>query len=109
MPDRTGCPESFRKVLSAATALALLLPVKIGAQDLQRATIAPGGEISSGGTFEITALAGQPLAGRAAGGEFVLEVGGLFPRSDAVGSLIFTDGFETVAVRRDGETVEGSE
>lgn len=87
--------------------LGLLLTGSIAAQELERGTVASGGETSSGGRFEIVALTGQPVLGRAEGDDYVLRVGALVPRPGAAGSLVFTDSFETPsATRREGTNEE---
>ena len=83
-----------------AVILGLLLTGSIAAQELERGTVASGGETSSGGRFEVIALTGQPVVGRAEGDDYVLRVGALVPPPGAAGSLVFTDSFENPPAAR---------
>ena len=97
-------PAAFPTVALAA----LVLSGATMAQELERATVAAGGETSAGGRFELVSLSGQPFVGRAEGDAYVLRVGALVPRPGAAGSLVFQDGFEDgiAAPRRKTPTEE---
>lgn len=97
-----------RRTAGIAMILGLLLTGTIAAQELERGMVASGGETSSGGRFEVVALTGQPVVGRAEGDDYVLRVGALVPRPGAAGSLVFTDSFENLPASRSEATNEES-
>jgi hypothetical protein len=61
---------------------------------ISRSVIANGGGIASADCYELVATIGEPVAGIAANGEFVLTTGFLSEVA-ARGDLLFRSGFET--------------
>ena len=69
---------------------------------LERWSVDSGGGLAAGGSLELQGTIGQPDAGSAAGGAYVLQ-GGFLPGGDQ--GLLFADGFESGATERWDTTV----